>query len=314
MPGLKNQCNASHGSDAYEPYAWVQLVRPLTARTRFVTLPLTLVQELTTGTVRLRGEATMTTREDGEWSDGTPIARDDNRSEDDVEEIGVCAAIDAAISELRGAVCPKAARVCPYDACWATLTRSTRCESATEVLTLLQASERLTLALNGGECVLALRQWADLDVRQEYRAFVRDSVMVALCPRRSGRAIDSGTMDEVADAAGAWICGRVIDRVAVALGPRFALDFYVDREGTHWIVDFSPWRELTDPLLFSWEELDTAPWMANGRAQFRCLDEGSAIRPADEMYHGIPVELRNADAGAALAEAARQLHEREQHE
>eukprot|EP00171_Calliarthron_tuberculosum_P020804 IDg20804t1 len=185
----------------FEPKSWVPLVRRITPRTRFVTLPAALVRSLTTGTVRMRGPTHTGYDDDDDpdahtWSDGTPVTDDtpagDTRADDDDEcadEARVTRAINEAIAELRGAVCPKAVTACPFDAAWVTATHSTRCENGEEVLTLLQASERATRALQDGcAAALALRQWADLDARMELRAFVRTGTLVALCARRETQA------------------------------------------------------------------------------------------------------------------------------
>ncbi len=94
-------------------------------------------------------------------------------------------------------------------------------------------------------------------------------------------------------------------------GVGYVYDVFVDRRWAVTVVDVAPWRGGTDALLFSWEELEEAPWMRdeNPRAQLRCVSDASGIRPARSMYDAMPVELRDADAGDALADAARRLHD-----
>jgi len=38
----------------------------------------------------------------------------------------------------------------------------------------------------------------------------------------------------------------------------YVIDFYIDIEPNNkvWIIDINPWREFTNPLLFTFEELE----------------------------------------------------------
>lgn len=84
------------------------------------------------------------------------------------------------------------------------------------------------------------------------------------------------------------------------------MDVFIQRRQRVFLVDVAPWG-VPDALLFSWNELDTASWMPIiKRAQFRSVLD-AAVRPSSDMRHGLPVELRSADAMAGLAEAAQRL-------
>lgn len=311
-------------SSVWEPACWTPLVRPMTARTRVIHLPAAFARSLASGPVRVLAPSADGDERDAVWADGTAVARDsedeageptDAADEHAAAEAEALASIDAAISELRGAVCPKVGVACASDAGWATLSGSAKCTSAADTLTLLQASERATAALADATApvALALRQWADMDARMEFRAFVARGRLVGLCPRRAARgAPGSDHMDRVADRVADWVGDEVHARVRGLFGERYVADVYVDGRWRVWVVDFAPWGPPTDALLFSWEELGRAPWIPRvGRAQFRLGDDGEAILPAEGMYHGVPLELRNPDAGVMLAEAARELVERE---
>lgn len=299
----------------WEPSSWVPLVRPLTPRTRIVEVSPSLVTRLTEGSVRLPADNTATVDEYETWSDGTPVSVNNQTQETDSEYSALAASLDVAISECNGSVCPKAGTACPFDATWTTLNRNTRCNSAADVLTLIAASERAAISLAQTPRI-ALRQWADIDTRREVRAFVRGGVLIGLCPRRTDRGErPDNDVDALTSAVEAWIRTEVHPRVEAHFGHRYVLDIYAAVSSSRlWIIDFATWGSPTDGILFDWQELARAPWMEStngGRAQFRSADEGQAIRPADEMYYGLPLELRNPDAGAALAEAAIAIVQRE---
>ncbi len=300
----------------WEPSSWIPLVRSLTPRTRIVEVPAALVTRLTEGSVRVPPDSSGPVDEYETWSDGTPVATNNEPVETDPVYLALTTALDAAISECQGSVCPKAGTSCPFDASWASLNRNTQCSSASDVLTLIAASERAAVSLVQAPRI-ALRQWADIDTRREVRAFVRDGALIGLCPRKSERGERADdAVDALTSAIEEWIRTNVHPRVSNHFGSRYVVDVYAAASGNRlWIIDFAPWGAPTDAILFDWGELARAPWMEapnGGHPQFRSADEGQAIRPAEEMYFGLPLELRNADAGAALAEAARAIVAREQ--
>jgi len=339
MPSVSN---GVRDVSRFDPSSWVPLVRPLTPKTRFITLAPHVVTQLTTGPVRIPSTEPSTSHVDDTWSDGTPIAEATEEEEDneklspDVE--AVRCAIDEIISELNGAVCPKLGSRCPFDATWAMISRNTRCDSANDVLTLISASERAaptTTATNGDtngtdgtnevpapmgngrEVVLSLRQWANIDNRRELRCFIRHGTLTALCPRRWEQfSYADETINNIVADLTTWLRDTVHPRVSELFGLSYIVDVYAAAvSGTNWVIDFGGWRGDTDPLVFSWDELETAEWMNNeadgGRAEFRAVNEAGAIRPADDMYYGLPLELRNADSAQMLAEAAQSLVQQE---
>lgn len=297
---------------AFEPLHWTRRFRTVIPRTRFVSLPPRFVAALLDGGVYAADPAPQLSVQ---WSDGTvdDVQSDEAAVGDADGRAEVAATIDAVIAQLGGEVSPKVGSRCPLDATWITFHRSTKCASAEEVLTLVKSSERVIEALTAGsEAVLALRQWADIDQRMEFRCFVRDDVLVGVCQRTSDTSIeyDDADMDRVVDTLSRWFERHVRD---VFDGPaRYTMDVYIDRSWRTWLFDFSAWGHPTDALLFEWEDLESARWLdIQSRAQFRCAYLHAAIRPAPEMYCGLPIELRNSEAVASLTDAARRLMEQQ---
>jgi hypothetical protein len=224
--------------------------------------------------------------------------------------------IESAISRLGGAVAPKLGSVAPSDATWISFHRSMRCETAGDVLTLLSASERvMSFAQNRGEPTLALRAWIDgIERAAEYRVFVSDDEIVAISQRdmNAPTVLADPDMDRFVD-----LMQVFMDQNVHRNGPhlrfissgRYVYDVFVDRNWRVWIIDFAPWGAPTDPVLFTWEELEGANWMssAHARAQLRCISSDSAIRPSQSVFDGVPVELRSECSRDALVDAARRL-------
>lgn len=341
MPGVETRPDPLN---MYEPRAWASRLGRCTPRTTSLVMPPSLTSALHSGSLSIPNVA-VPAPEDDTWYDGTAVSdddadeardlRDDSSSADTAALSILCAEIDVAIAALGGVVVPKLGTVTPSDATWVSFTRSLRCESGTDVLTLIGASER---AMTAAECdpppALALRSCIPaVEATGEFRVFVRHNVVVGLSQRDVGVASTFGQaeMDLVVNKVlvqfNRVVCDLCTD-FSVGEHEGYIYDIYVDRQWRVWILDFAPWGPPTDGLLFNWEELQAADWMQGGcdnepevdgrptgeerrrpRPQLRCVGSSSALRPAQTIYDAMPVELRGLDAGDALAAAAKRLME-----
>ncbi|KAI0565664.1 Cell division cycle protein [Gracilaria domingensis] len=288
MPGTADPTSAS-----FAPNAWVPRFRRRTPKTRFVWLTPSVLSSLLEGTVK-------TATQEGvvEWSDGTTS---DVSAETSIH-IDLEAAINASINELGGAVCPKFGSKCPSDATWVNFHRSMKCTSADDVLVMFSSSERVmrTVTPENG-CYLALRKWADVDDRMEFRVFVRDEEVVAISQRSENFfEYSDEEMDSIVDK----ITGFYEAEVKGSFPGSFVVDIYIERENV-WIIDFDHW-EVADALLYSWEELTEAHRMSNGRPLFRCALRCGVV-PSNRLYDGLPLELRREDAIRDFIATARRL-------
>ncbi len=94
-----------------------------------------------------------------------------------------------------------------------------------------------------------------------------------------------------------------------------------------YLVDFNPWGEVTDPLLFEWEELNhwnnTADSTNNNNnnpstleqvqqvngIEMRIVESQLGIRPSLSMQSRLPYELRDMSDGSAMVELIEQMKE-----
>ena len=85
------------------------------------------------------------------------------------------------------------------------------------------------------------------------------------------------------------------------------LDVYVDTKGKVWLVDFNPFIETTDSLLFSWDELHRLKDAENELKEIHCtervknvscrvLESQNAMKPAQYMGYGLPKDLIDPSA------------------
>lgn len=128
---------------------------------------------------------------------------------------------------------------------------------------------------------LVLRKWCTLHPQRLFRCFVRNRRLVGLCQRNctdhfpelafQGPSIRDAVLQFHTD----HVMGRFPD-------PDVVVDVYVDKRLRVWLLDFNPWGEGTDSLLFAWDE----PLLAG---------DSPAAPPAAE-----DVPLRLVEAGAPL--------------
>jgi hypothetical protein len=103
---------------------------------------------------------------------------------------------------------------------------------------------------------LVLRKWITLNPSVEFRCFVRNRRLIALCQRDLNHFdflfdMQDKLRDTIQDLFDAKLRDTFPD-------PNFTFDVYVPPPHDRvWVVDFNPWAVRTDPLVFSWMELLT---------------------------------------------------------
>lgn len=330
-PSANSSSTLASSLKCFQPKRWFHRFRNETAHTEFIELPSCFVSSLITGhaySAETNTDVDAESRQH-EWSDGTITTED--ASTDDGSSIASLAPdqsginlVNDAISSLResepGAtieLCPKIETKCPVDATWAHFDRTIKCTSAADVITLLQASERSLAILSADEpATLSLRIWDEsIDPRMEFRLFVRRTNVVGISTRSCNTSSFSG---DSADELRSLLCDWHDRKIKGYFSDRYVVDVVVvcrphEQNKVVRLVDFGPWGEdsPTDALLFQWSELEESPWVrATGKPQFRSVGDdpssGGGMRPAQSMYDGIPLEMRQPDALTDLVGLAQQ--------
>jgi hypothetical protein len=213
------------------------------------------------------------------WSDedsGIESATDnpDDSSDEEGEDIAaewrdVHQAIKSTIAELDGKVVPKLNWSAPKDATWISATNSMECREPSEIYLLLKSSDFITHDLEHAfdDCDesdpdpdipyhLVLRKYVQLNPSLEYRCFVRNRQLIALCQRDLNHfefliEMKDRFRDKIQDFFDKSLRDTFPDE-------NFAFDVYIPPPHNRvWLIDVNPWAQRTDPLLFSWLELLT---------------------------------------------------------
>lgn len=213
---------------------------------------------------------------------GASDSEDDEDTDPSAEWREIHVRIRETIRELGGKVTPKLNWSAPKDATWISATNDMECTSANEVYLLLKSSDFITHDLEQAfdGCVeeestvtepsdepvphsplsttipfhLVLRKSFNLNPSLEFRCFVRDNTLIALCQR------DLNHFDFLSQMRGALAIRiqQFFEKKLHNIFPDtdYVFDVYVPPPHDRvWLIDINPWAIRTDPLLFSWLEL-----------------------------------------------------------
>ena len=187
------------------------------------------------------------------------------------------------IAELGGKVTPKLSWSAPKDATWISATNDMECRSPDDVYMLLKSSDFITHDLEHAfdGCVdeheegstakdetpnkespfiyhLILRKCFNINPALEFRCFVRNKVLIALCQRDQNHFGFLFPMrTQLLDKIQSFLSSNLIPTFPES---NFVFDVYIPPPHDRvWLIDINPWAIRTDPLLFSWLELLQMP-------------------------------------------------------
>jgi hypothetical protein len=255
-------------------HSWHPRYRAVTPKARLIPLPTEFLDYLRSDGIILPPEDDNAT-----WSDSdSGIFSGADNNDDEEEAVDVSAtwretheSIERTIEELGGKVAPKLNWSAPKDATWINATNSMECRTPNDIYLLLKSSDFVTHDLEHAfddtaehssdanpdvPYHLVLRKWITLNPSVEFRCFVRDQRLIALCQRDLNHFDFLFNMqDKLRDTIQDFFELRLRDTFP---DPNFTFDVYVPPPHDKvWLVDVNPWAMRTDPILFSWMELLT---------------------------------------------------------
>ncbi|KAF9933347.1 hypothetical protein FBU30_005751 [Linnemannia zychae] len=181
--------------------------------------------------------------------------------------------IEQTIEEFGGEVFPKLNWSSPRDASWIAATNTLKCHNVADVFLLLKSSDFIAhdLAHAYEDCSdpapssdkvrkrpetveLVLRKWFDLAPSMEFRCFVRENKLIAISQRDMTyydflKGIQEDLKDKIVEFFEDKIDGQFPDS-------NYTFDVYITRNRERiYLIDFNPFAQKTDSLLFDWQEL-----------------------------------------------------------
>ncbi|XP_051544769.1 cell division cycle protein 123 homolog [Myxocyprinus asiaticus] len=227
--------------------------------------------------------------------------------------------VHQAINVLGGRVFPKLNWSAPRDANWIALNSSLQCQSLSDIFLLFKSSDFITHDLTQPflHCSddspdptinyeLVLRKWSELIPGGEFRCFVKENKLIAICQRDYTQHYQHIAKQE------ASICSSVLlffrDHIQYQFPDEdFVMDVYRDSSGRVWLIDLNPFGEVTDSLLFTWEELDFENNLTANQAQadmaqqdgpaFRCTTSEVTVQPSPCLSYRIPQDFLDLTTG-----------------
>lgn len=197
-----------------------------------------------------------------------------------------------AITKLGGSVFPKLNWSAPKDASWIAFNNSLRCCTPGDVFLLLKSSSFVTHDLTAPfqDCddsseadshvdyCLILRKWMDINPSYEFRCFVRNKELVGISQRdvsQSYSCIGGDRTNIRSDIISFWR-ENIENRFPLQ---DYVFDVYRPAKDNVLLLDFNPFGETTDGLLFSWSELQQSR-----------DEEGGLSRVIEDEIGGMTIE------------------------
>ncbi|KAK7895969.1 hypothetical protein WMY93_021294 [Mugilogobius chulae] len=215
------------------------------------------------------------------------------------------------INALGGSVFPKLNWSSPRDANWIALNSSLQCSSLSDIFLLFKSSDFITHDLTQPflQCSdqdspdpvisyeLVLRKWSELIPGGEFRCYVKENKLIAISQRDYTQFYHHILKQEdlithaIQDFFNKNIQHKFLDE-------DFVFDAYRDSQGRVWLIDFNPFGEVTDSLLFTWDELLSGEitQQQEGPA-FRYTNSEVTVQPSPCLSYRIPRDFVDLSTG-----------------
>uniref|UniRef100_A0AAZ3SVJ2 Translation initiation factor eIF2 assembly protein n=1 Tax=Oncorhynchus tshawytscha TaxID=74940 RepID=A0AAZ3SVJ2_ONCTS len=211
-----------------------------------------------------------------------------------------------AINTLGGCVFPKLNWSAPRDANWIALNSSLQCQSLSDIFLLFKSSDFITHDLTQPflhssdedspnpaiNYELVLRKWSELLPGGEFRCFIKENKLIGISQRDYTQYYHHISKQE------AQICHSIQEFFSQHiqyqfLDEDFVLDVYRDSWGKVWLIDLNPFGEVTDSLLFTWEELTSG----NSLSFVVRLYLDVTVQPSPSLSYRIPRDFVDLSTG-----------------
>ncbi|XP_073407354.1 translation initiation factor eIF2 assembly protein [Dendrobates tinctorius] len=223
--------------------------------------------------------------------------------------------VQEAINSLGGSVFPKLNWSSPRDAYWIALNSSLKCKSLSDIFLLFKSSDFVTHDFTqpflhctddspdpSVQYELVLRKWCELIPGAEFRCFVKENKLIGISQRDYTQYYEHvcKQKEDICRSIQEFFKENIQYKF---LDEDFVFDIYKDCEGKIWLIDFNPFGEVTDSLLFTWEEL------LNGRVpgdeedmeqdcpMFRNTTSEVTVQPSPYLSYRLPKDFVDLSTG-----------------
>ncbi|ERE80325.1 putative cell division cycle protein [Cricetulus griseus] len=205
------------------------------------------------------------------------------------------------------------------DAYWIAMNSSLKCKTLSDIFLLFKSSDFITRDFTQPfihctddspdpsiEYELVLRKWCELIPGAEFRCFVKENKLIGISQRDYTQYYDhiSKQKEEICRCIQDFFKEHIQYKF---LDEDFVFDIYRDSRGKVWLIDFNPFGEVTDSLLFTWEDLtsennlrgDFGEGASQGQDSpaFRCTNSEVTVQPSPYLSYRLPKDFVDLSTG-----------------
>ncbi|XP_010182456.1 PREDICTED: cell division cycle protein 123 homolog, partial [Mesitornis unicolor] len=153
---------------------------------------------------------------------------------------------------------------------------------------------------------LVLRKWCELIPGAEFRCFVKENKLIGISQRDYTQYYGhiSTQHEEICRSIQEFFKKHIQYKF---LDEDFVFDVYRDSKGKIWLIDFNPFGEVTDSLLFTWEELTSGKNLKEDQGEgeateqdypvFRCTNSKVTVQPSPYLSYRLPKDFVDLSTG-----------------
>ncbi|XP_018890216.1 translation initiation factor eIF2 assembly protein isoform X2 [Gorilla gorilla gorilla] len=205
------------------------------------------------------------------------------------------------------------------DAYWIAMNSSLKCKTLSDIFLLFKSSDFITRDFtqpfihctddSPDPCIeyeLVLRKWCELIPGAEFRCFVKENKLIGISQRDYTQYYDhiSKQKEEICRCIQDFFKKHIQYKF---LDEDFVFDIYRDSRGKVWLIDFNPFGEVTDSLLFTWEELVSENNLNGDFSEvdaqeqdspaFRCTNSEVTVQPSPYLSYRLPKDFVDLSTG-----------------
>ncbi|XP_003747262.1 cell division cycle protein 123 homolog [Galendromus occidentalis] len=211
------------------------------------------------------------------------------------------------IRKLGGRCFPKLDWSSPKDASWIALNRTLSCSTFIDICLLLKSSSITTHDLvdpfeyahpadpGKGDSEnqslkhhLILRKWVEIEPSFEFRCFVNNRKLIGISQRETSQVYShiAEQKDQIVTDIVSFFSEYIENRFPLR---NYAFDVFRTKKDYVRLLDFNPFCQQTDALLFTWQELHGMG--AQEAPVFRFSAHGGGIRTGSYQNYALPIDV-----------------------
>ena len=300
-----------------EFHQWYSTFMKITMKSEVISLPSTFIQYLNEDGVVLPKSANNNIED--QLSDDEDLKEVESAIENEAPDFpDLINDINEAIKKLDGEVFIKLNWSAPIDATWIN-NGSMKCYNVSDIILLLKSSDRILFDLEhmfdlcddniddsntndtvfnkssnyNENTILVIRKWANLNPSMEFRIFIVNRNLIGMCQRDTTTYYEflPNDKDEIQDLLYDFFDLHINEKFPLQ---SYCIDVYIDKKKRVWIVDFNPFGNPTDALLFEWYELINMSNDNNHDLEMRIIESRSDCHTSSKGANRGPIDVTMA--------------------